>query len=135
MIGQKFNKWTVLSYDSKNKNGNFKYKCVCDCGKESVVIGSHLRNNQSTQCKSCSSKINGRLGLDSMSKQHLYMVSCGEYLKIGSTDNIERRFRDLSNSCPYPLKLEYIGVDEGFLEPIYHSALSDYRIHGEWFKL
>ena len=135
MISQQFNKWTVQEFAGKNKTGNFLYKCVCECGNTAIVPGSNLRKGKSTQCKSCSSKINGRLGLDAMAKQHLYMVGCEGFLKVGSTDNVERRVKDLRNSCPYPIEVLYIGIDEGFTEPAWHKALSEYRIHGEWFAL
>jgi len=135
MIGQKFNKWTVVEFDSKTKQHNSLYKCVCECGKISIVKDTSLRHNKSTQCKSCSSKINGRKGLDAQSKQHLYFIRCGDYIKIGSTDNVERRIKDLTNSNPYPVELIKVILDQGHLESIYHEQYKDKRIHGEWFNM
>ncbi len=135
MIGQKFNKWTVVEFDSKTKHHNSLYKCICECGKISIVKDTSLRHNKSTQCKSCSSKINGRKGLDAQSKQHLYFIRCGDYIKIGSTNNVERRIKDLTNSNPYPVELIKVILDQGHLESIYHEQYKDKRIHGEWFNM
>jgi len=111
MIGQKFNKWTVVEFDSKTKNHNSLYKCVCECGKESIVKDSNLRTGKSKQCKSCSSKINGRKGLDAQAKKHLYFIRCGDYIKIGSTDNIDRRIKNLTHANPYPLEVIKVLLD------------------------
>jgi len=135
MIGQKFNKWTVVEFDSKTKNHNSLYKCICECGKESIVKDSNLRTGKSKQCKSCSAKINGRKGLDAQSKQHLYFIRCGDYIKIGSTDDIERRIKNLKHANPYPIELIKIMLNEGHLESKYHDQYKDKRIHGEWFNM
>ncbi len=135
MIGQKFNKWTVLEFDSKTKNHNSLYKCVCECGNTSVVKDSNLRTGKSTQCKSCSSRINGRKGLDARAKGHLYFIRCGEYIKIGCTENVEQRFKHLQNSNPNKIELIKVLIDKGYLESAYHALYKEYRIHGEWFKL
>jgi len=135
MIGQRFNKWLVLEFDSKTKNYNSKYKCICDCGKEGIVKDSNLRTGKSTQCKSCATRINGRKGLDAQSKNHLYMIGCGEYVKIGSTDNLADRLKNLEVSNPYPLHVLYEGINEGYMESTYHEIFSEYKTNGEWFLI
>lgn len=135
MIGQRFNKWLVLEFDSKTKNHNSLYKCICDCGNTSVVKDSNLRKGTSKQCKKCSGKINGRKGLDAQAKKHLYIIRCGDYIKIGSTDNVEGRIKDLSNANPYPLEVVEVRLNEGHLEPTYHERYKHKRIHGEWFNM
>lgn len=52
LTGQKFGKWTVIKrvdLDSKR----VKYLCRCECGNESVVIGTTLSSGQSTKCRKC----------------------------------------------------------------------------------
>lgn len=45
LTGQKFNRWTVLSYE-----GNGKWNCRCDCGTEKIVSGDSLKRGQSKSC-------------------------------------------------------------------------------------
>lgn len=37
LTGQRFTRLTVFEKVSKTSGGQWKYKCVCDCGKETVV--------------------------------------------------------------------------------------------------
>lgn len=132
-IGDKFNKWVVQEFSHKNKNHNSLFKCICECGTVSIVQDSHLKCNRSKQCKSCAAKISGRKGLNAMVRQHLYMIGCGEYIKIGSTDHLKQRITNLHHANPYPINVLYEGIDEGYMEPTYHEIFKEYRIHGEWF--
>lgn len=125
----KYGKWNVIFHDGKYCN------CECECGNLSRVRTSSLINGRSTQCRSCSSRTKGRKGLNAQVKQHLYMISTGPYLKIGSTDDITTRFRKIQLGCPYPVQLEYVGLDEGFLESTYHEIFNEDKLEGEWFKL
>jgi hypothetical protein len=134
MIGKKFNKWTVTDFSHK-KNGNSYYSCICDCGKTGIVKDSNLKFDGSKQCKWCSGKQNGRKGLDAAVKKHLYIVTCGEYIKIGSSDNIERRIKNLKGYNPYPLTVNLSLEDQGYLEPAMHRVAKEFHHHGEWFKI
>ena len=68
---------------------------------------------------------------------YVYFLTSEYGYKIGMTNNIKRRFKELSVNLPFELTLhshcqlkEYIE-----LEKILHSALIDKHINGEWFKL
>jgi len=51
LTGQKFGRLIVLKRSEQNsKSGNAMWICLCDCGNEVNVIGSHLRNNHTTSC-------------------------------------------------------------------------------------
>jgi hypothetical protein len=58
-----------------------------------------------------------------------------EYVKIGTTDNVERRLRAIKTSSPFELNL--IGVIRGGreLEKQIHGIFQHLRIRGEWFYL
>lgn len=43
LIGEVFNRLTVISYTEKSKNGHIKYNCLCDCGNTSVAFASNLK--------------------------------------------------------------------------------------------
>lgn len=135
MIGERFGKWLVTEESGPNKHGKKLFTCQCDCGKVYIIVGSKLRAGLSTQCRICSTKINGRKGLDAQCKPNLYIVSCGEYIKIGSTDNVVRRVNTMMVGNPYPIHIEYHGVGLGHLEPKLHTLYAEYHHKGEWFNL
>lgn len=45
LTGQKFNRLTAIKY-----LGESKWLCKCDCGKETVVLGSCLKTNHTKSC-------------------------------------------------------------------------------------
>lgn len=57
--GQKFGKWTVLR-EIEAKNRQRRFLCNCDCGKIREIDLRNLVGGQSTQCRSCASKISGK---------------------------------------------------------------------------
>jgi len=60
--GKQFEKWTVVVEDIENKSKNTYWRCVCECGAEASVDGSHLRKGKSVSCRKCSgSKHKGKL--------------------------------------------------------------------------
>ena len=135
MIGKKFNNWTVIKHIGKRKDSNnWLYSCRCDCGNESIVTGSALRNSRSKGCKSCSNRINGKKSLYAQSKENLYVIKTGPYFKVGSTNNIEKRLKLLKCNCPYPLEVIYHGIGEGKDEELWHKILKHRHHSGEWFK-
>jgi len=50
LIGQKFNKLTIKKLFDKDKSGNYRYLCSCDCGKETIVIGTSLKKGHIKSC-------------------------------------------------------------------------------------
>lgn len=49
LSGQRFGKLTVVSFHGKT-NGHRTWNCRCDCGKETVVRESNLKNGLSKSC-------------------------------------------------------------------------------------
>ena len=49
MINKKFNRLTVIECVGSINHRKF-YKCLCDCGKETDVSGTKLRNNKTKSC-------------------------------------------------------------------------------------
>lgn len=50
LIGLKFERWTVIGYAGRNKHKQFMWLCLCDCGKEKIILGGSLRNGDSKSC-------------------------------------------------------------------------------------
>jgi len=50
LVGRKFNRLTVVSFNRIEKNKSL-WDCICECGKEVTVIGSNLTNGNTKSCK------------------------------------------------------------------------------------
>ena len=48
--GQHFGRLIVICEDESAKNGEAKWKCQCDCGNITSVLGSNLRNGNTKSC-------------------------------------------------------------------------------------
>ncbi|MGW3303983.1 GIY-YIG nuclease family protein [Streptomyces rubiginosohelvolus] len=67
----------------------------------------------------------------------VYLIGSPEspLVKIGWTDNPERRLRDLQTGSPVPLQLLTAFEGNAELEGALHAHFADQRMHGEWFAL
>jgi hypothetical protein len=59
LIGQRFGKLTVLDRHGKTPAGQYTYRCICDCGKESIARTGCLRNGHTKSC-GCMARYSGR---------------------------------------------------------------------------
>lgn len=50
LTGMKFGRLTVIERAGKTKQGNALWKCKCDCGNETIVRSTTLRNGESKSC-------------------------------------------------------------------------------------
>ena len=68
---------------------------------------------------------------------YVYIITDGEYVKIGQATNIEKRLASLQ--CGNPRKLSILQTiqtdDMNLTEHSLHWWFKDYRIQGEWFDL
>lgn len=61
MTGVVYGKLTVIERDGKDNNGSWRWKCVCECGKEITLPGGVIRSGEARKCcEEC--KVNNRLG-------------------------------------------------------------------------
>jgi hypothetical protein len=74
-----------------------------------------------------------------MSKRgYVYFIRSGDgLLKIGRTNDVEKRFQTIKTSCPRGAELEGFikTVNQFDLEKKLHNHFADCRVHGEWFDL
>lgn len=71
------------------------------------------------------------------SKERVYLIGSpgSPLVKIGWTDNPERRLRHLQTGSPVPLKLLALFEGGHIVEAELHRRFADKRQHGEWFDL
>ncbi|MES2625872.1 MAG: GIY-YIG nuclease family protein [Pseudomonadota bacterium] len=70
--------------------------------------------------------------------EYLYVMSCGEFLKVGLSVNPLRRLKDHQVSNPVEIHLELVYRPTVFMpisaiEAVAHRSLKQYHVRGEWF--
>ena len=50
ITGIKFGRLTVIKECGRDKGGNVRWLCRCECGNKVVVLGKNLRNSRTTSC-------------------------------------------------------------------------------------
>lgn len=50
LTGQRFGRLVVVEEAGANKGGRILWRCKCDCGKISVVVGYNLRSGNTKSC-------------------------------------------------------------------------------------
>jgi len=131
ITGKTYGERTVVGLSHQHpKSGNYYWKVVCSCGRESVISGTRVKKG--AKCNSCSGRINGRKGLDKQAENlPCYFIRCGDYVKIGSSEDPVRRLKDMLSSNPYELVLLHIDYEKG--EKYWHDKFKWCHYRGEWY--
>lgn len=68
---------------------------------------------------------------------YVYLIQFGSEYKIGTSNNVERRFRQLKTQMPYDGKIIHTITtgDPMGIESYWHKYFDAKRLKGEWFKL
>jgi hypothetical protein len=66
----------------------------------------------------------------------IYFVKCGRYIKIGQTNNIDTRIKEIRRNNPFKLEILLLldHIDEfSISEKAFHSHFDQYKFQGEWY--
>lgn len=83
LTGQRFGRLVVLNRAENSKSGRTQWRCLCDCGKERIVMAAHLKRGHSKSC--------GCLGL-----QH---ATEAKIKHGGARTNLYQIYRSMKNRC------------------------------------
>lgn len=67
--GKKFSHLTVLKFKDRNKHGNSRWDCKCDCGKKTVGYYQHLVRGDKRSCGKCGLIPKGKVTKKAAKKQ------------------------------------------------------------------
>lgn len=65
----------------------------------------------------------------------VYFIQCGEYVKIGFTNNLKKRFQGLRISNPHDLKILAVIEGDRSKEREMHQTFHADWVRGEWYLL
>lgn len=93
LTGRKFNRLTVIEKAGNDKYGHPKWKCICDCGNETIVLASQLRTGNTKSCGCLVKETNVKLRTThGMKKSRIYRTWIN--MKVRCTYQKDKCYKD-----------------------------------------
>ena len=113
-IGEKYGKLTIVDFILKDKK--YFYKCKCDCGNETTVIGNNLFNGNTYSCGCINSKAN-----EIMAKL---------LTKYNIPFKREYKFQDCYDKKPLPFDFALFNNEDELIGLIENNGIQHYSSRG-----
>lgn len=136
--GERFGRLLVESFShiAENKGKNAYWVCMCDCGTRKTISSGSLRSGCTTSCGCFVSETSRELIKKThILGEHLYLIRCGDFVKIGRADNPVLRLSQIQTANPYEVSLIRTFPNKGYKEKELHVLFKDKLHKGEWFSL
>lgn len=100
IINQRFGKLLVLNREGSTSNGLALQKCKCDCGNETIVAGSNLRNGHTTSCGCLRNEVSHNIHISDLTNQKFGKLTAIERtLNKKNTYYLQKCRCDCGNEC------------------------------------
>lgn len=75
LVGKKYGRLVVIEFVCQNRHGKSMWKCQCECGNTSVVLGTRLTSGHTKSCGCYNADMSkDRVTTHGMSKTRLYSI-------------------------------------------------------------
>lgn len=91
MLGGRFGRLLVIGRAENDCRGEARWVCLCECGNESVVLGSHLRSGRVRSC--------GCYAREISRKQSRSNLKCGNLKHGGVGTRLYRIWANMKTRC------------------------------------
>ena len=99
LTGQRFGRLVADVRSDNDKRGECRWECVCDCGKRTVVLSSHLRKGRIKSC-GCLAK--------ELSRERLMSIpNRGHFTHNGSNTRLYETWVNMKTRCLNPNNRAY----------------------------
>jgi len=146
LTGQRFGMLTVLARHGKTPQGQYTYRCVCECGNESIARTGCLRNGHTKSC-GCKARYSGpnrgnyKHGLSDKShpENKRYQRECFDRFKYGLEPEQKQAMLESQNGgcaiCGYKFgqKIGDMRVDHCHTTGVIRGLLCDHCNRGLGF--
>ncbi len=135
-------------FGQRKDNGLYYFEVVLEDGKRNQIYGRDLQSlkhqkemyelfKREKREKAAVKQLAKRLDIKPIDKGWVYFISDGHYIKIGHTENLERRLMAIQNGNPNRISIirKIFCEKPAYVEKMYHELFKSFRINGEWFDI
>lgn len=140
LTGQKYGKLTVLG-PAENIGNRTAWRCLCDCGKETIVKTNFLRNGHTTSCGCMApgaSSGRGPLGLTYIDGTCVQMlqaktIRCNNTSGVTGVDWVPSKGRWRAVIC-FKGKRRYLGSYKNFEDAVKVRRQAEHDLHDRFLR-